>query len=146
MIIRLTRYGLALLLLLVAVRYPLGIWAIHDAMSSLLGRKMGIIILLSDLERGVWMFFMASAIGVIGALGLFLRKTWGRVCSMIAFGLFAVLELSIAAVSSQQAQDWFSFSESRWQAGTEAVIFSAGLAWLLSPLAKREVQFAQTVG
>jgi len=62
---------LALLLVLVAVMYPLTIYAMHDAMASLLGSKMGVVILISDLERGESVFFVASGIAIVGAFGLF---------------------------------------------------------------------------
>jgi hypothetical protein len=138
--IQLTRYGLALLLLLVAVMYPFAIYVIHVAMASLLGSEMAAVILISDLEKGAWVFFVASGIAIVGAFGLFLRKTWGRVISILAFGLFALLELTMAVFSPEPAQSWFSFSETRWWAATAAVLFSTALGWLSSPLAKKEFQ------
>ena len=131
---------LALLLVLAAVMYPLTIYAMHDAMASLLGSKMGVVILISDLERGESVFFVASGIAIVGAFGLFLRKRWGRVISMLAFGLFALLELTMAVFSPELAQSWFSFSETRWLAATGAVPFSTALGWLFSPPAKEEFQ------
>jgi hypothetical protein len=101
---------------------------------------MGVFILILDLEKGEWIFFVASGIAIVGAFGLFLRKTWGRVLSMLAFGVFALLELIMAALSAERAQSWFSFSESRWVAATEAALFSVALCWLFSPFAKKEFQ------
>ena len=115
---------------MVAVMYLLTIYVIHDAMASLFGSKMGVVILISDLEGGAWVFFVASGIAIVGALGLFLRKTWGRVISMLAFGLFALLELTMAVFSPEPAQSWFSFSETRWRAATGAVLFSTALVFL----------------
>lgn len=96
--------------------------------------------LILDLERGVWVLFVASGIAIVGAFGLFFRKRWGRMISMLAFALFALIALSMAILSPEQAQSWFSFSETRWVAAIEAVLYSTALGWLLSPLAKKEFQ------
>jgi hypothetical protein len=137
---RLTRYAIALLLLLVAVTYPLFLYILNDVIATLLGSRMGTVDLILDLERGVWVLFVASGIAIVGAFGLFFRKRWGRMISMLAFALFALIALSMAILSPEQAQSWFSFSETRWVAAIEAVLYSTALGWLLSPLAKKEFQ------
>jgi hypothetical protein len=140
LIIRLIRYGLALFLLFLAVVYPFAIYAVHAAMASIFGDQIGVVMLLSDLEAGAWIFFVASGIAIAGAIGLFRRKPWGRVLSMLAFGLFALVELIMAISSPEQAQSLFSFSEQRRPVVIAAVLFCAALGWLLLPLAKEEFQ------
>ena len=135
---RLTRYGIALLLLAVAVRNLLAIYVLDFWLRPLIGGETGVGGLISDLKGGLSIFVVACAIAIVGAFGLFLRKAWGRVISMIACGLFALLELTMAVFSPESTQRWFSFFETRWVAATQVVLFSISLGWLFSPLAKRE--------
>lgn len=137
---RLTRYAIALLLLLVAIEYPLVVYLLNDVMPTLFPSGIRTVDLILDLKRGLWVLFVASGIAIVGAFGLFLRKLWGRVISMFAFGLFALIALSMAVLPSEQAQGWFSFFQTRWVAAIEAVLYSTALGWLFSPLAKKEFQ------
>lgn len=79
-----------------------------------------------------WLLAFVSAASLFGAVGLFLRRQWGRIVSLLALGTSAVWALAVAITPETLRETWFSFWTDRWLAFVVALVALAAFRWLCS--------------
>jgi len=137
-IVRLIRYLLVLFLIGVALAVPAGIYVMNQFMASIVGTELTSVIFISNMGQGFWLLLISCGLVLFGAMGLLFLKNWGRILAISGLGLFAAISVSMALFPSDKVQSWYTFYQDRAAAAVEALIYSSALAWLCSPLAKKE--------
>ena len=85
-----------------------------------------------------WFFWGVCAVGILGAIGTFIRTKWERVASLLAFGGSGLWALVISLAPESWRGVWFSTWVDRSVSASVTLLSIVGLGWLCTRAAKDE--------